>query len=265
MMAISTNSVIQFFKQRDWRGLALPAGFVVLWSIATFFDWVNPKLIPPPYKVLETAWQQVLAEDFFVSIGASLFRNLSGFAIGSLAGIAVGLGLGFSHWFDRLFGPSFNALKQISLFAWLPIISSWFGYDNNAKILFISLAAFYPVALNTFEGVRSIGLSQLEVAKVYGFSRFQLIRKLILPAASPQIFVGLQLALIYAWLATIGSELLLANWGVGLGNIVIRGREAFNVPLIIFGMLAIGLIGTFFNRLAAHIESKFLVWRGNQE
>ncbi|PPD55157.1 MAG: taurine ABC transporter permease [Methylotenera sp.] len=263
-MAISTNTVFQFIRQRDWRGLVLPVGFIVLWSIASFFDWVNPKLIPAPYKVVETAWQQLFAEDFFTGIGASLFRNLSGFTIGSLAGITVGLFLGFSQWFDRLFSPSFNALKQISLFAWLPIISSWFGYDNGAKILFISLAAFYPVALNTFEGVRSIGLTQLEVAKVYGFTRFQLIRKLILPAAAPQIFVGLQLALIYAWLATIGSELLLANWGVGLGNIVIRGREAFNVPLIIFGMLAIGLIGTFFNWIAARIEAKFLVWRGNQ-
>jgi len=261
-MAISANLVIGYFKQRDWRGWVLPVAFVALWSVASYFNWVNPKLIPPPYAVLETAWQQLFAEDFFTGLGASLFRNLSGFVIGGTAGILVGLALGFSRWFDHLFGPSFNALKQISLFAWLPLISTWFGYDNSAKILFISLAAFYPVALNTFEGVRSVTLSQLEVAKVYGFSQSQLIYKLVLPAATPQIFVGLQLGLIYAWLATIGSELLLANWGVGLGNIVIRGREAFNVPLIIFGMLIIGLIGALFNRLAARVEARLLRWRG---
>lgn len=257
-------SAVNLFKNIDYRGLVLPLAFVVLWSIASYFDWVNPKLIPAPYEVVKTAWNAVFAEDFFPGLGASLFRDISGFLIGSILGVAVGVALGFSRLLDRLFGPTFNGLRQISLFAWLPIISSWFGYDNSAKILFISLSAFYPVALNTFEGVRAISINQLEVAKVYGFSQWQLITRLILPAALPKIFIGLQLALVFAWLATIGSEFLLANWGVGLGNIVIRGREAFNVPLIIFGMLIIGLVGTLFNRVAEQAEDKLLRWRGNE-
>ena len=70
------------------------------------------------------------------------------------------------------------------------------------------------------------------------------------------------LGLVYAWVATIGSEFLLANWGNGLGNIVIKGRAAFNVELIVFGMLAIGLVGVFFNKVAALLEAKALAWRG---
>ncbi|MBE0469483.1 MAG: ABC transporter permease [Methyloprofundus sp.] len=252
-------------KKRDYRGWVLPIAFILLWSIASTFDWVNPKLIPTPYAVLETAWQQLFVGDFFTGAGASLLRNVSGFFIGGLSGIALGVLLGVSRWAERLFGPSFNALRQVSLFAWLPLISSWFGYGNDAKILFIALSAFYPVALNTFEGVRSISLNQLEVAKVYGFNRWQLITRLILPAASPQILVGLQLSLVFAWLATIGSELLLANWGIGLGNVVIRGREAFNVPLIIFGMFIIGLVGATLNRFAQRAERYLLRWRDNAD
>lgn len=256
-------SLIYLVKNRDYRGLVLPLAFVGLWSVASYLDWVNAKLIPPPYEVLKTAWSAFFAEDFFTGLGASLFRDISGFLIGSTLGVAIGVALGFSRVFDKLFGPTFNGLRQVSLFAWLPIISSWFGYDNSAKILFISLSAFYPVALNTFEGVRAISINYLEVAKVYGFNKFQLITRLILPAALPKIFVGLQLALVFAWLATIGSEFLLANWGVGLGNLVIRGREAFNVPLIIFGMLIIGLVGTVFNRFAVSAEERLLRWRGH--
>ncbi|MDD2932644.1 MAG: ABC transporter permease [Methylotenera sp.] len=259
------QSLNQLVSKHDYQGWVLPIAFVLIWSIAAYFNWVNPKLIPAPYAVLDTAWQQLFAEDFFTGAAASLLRNVSGFLIGGVSGIAVGVLLGVSRWADRLFSPSFNALRQVSLFAWLPLISSWFGYGNDAKILFIALSAFYPVALNTFEGVRSISLNQLEVAKVYGFNQWQLITRLILPAASPQILIGLQLALVFAWLATIGSELLLASWGIGLGNIVIRGREAFNVPLIIFGMLIIGLVGALLNRIAQRAESRLLRWRGNAD
>ena len=84
---------------------------------------------------------------------------------------------------------------------------------------------------------------------------------MILPGASPQIFVGLQLGLIFAWLATIGSEFLLANYGVGLGNLVIRGREQFNVPLILLGMLIIGAVGLLLNRALLYFEKRVLAWQ----
>jgi ABC-type nitrate/sulfonate/bicarbonate transport system, permease component len=84
---------------------------------------------------------------------------------------------------------------------------------------------------------------------------------LILPGASAQIFVGLQLGLIFAWLATIGSEFLLANYGNGLGNIVIQGRQAFDVELIIFGMLLIGAVGVLLNTVLTWVERKVLAWQ----
>jgi sulfonate transport system permease protein len=98
---------------------------------------------------------------------------------------------------------------------------------------------------------------------VYAFTRWQLITRLIMPAASPQILIGLHLGLIYAWMATIGAEFLLITADSGLGDAVIKGRAAFNVELIIFGMLIIGLIGAFFNVIATHIELRLLAWRGD--
>ena len=93
------------------------------------------------------------------------------------------------------------------------------------------------------------------------FPKSYSLRKLILPGAAAQIFVGLQLGLIFAWLATIGSEFLLASYGNGLGNIVIQGRQAFDVPLIIFGMLLIGLVGVLLNATLLWFERKLLRWQ----
>ena len=90
----------------------------------------------------------------------------------------------------------------------------------------------------------------------------QTITRLVLPAASPQILSGLHLGLIYAWLATIGGEFILASTGEGLGFIVIRGRVSFHVDLIIVGMLFIGITGLVFNHIATHIEARLLHWRG---
>lgn len=249
-------------KKLPWRGAVLPLALLVVWYAVTALGLVNTKLIVPPEKVVQVAYKFVMRGNFLESIEASLFRDLSGFVFGSVAGVLLGVAMGLSRWTERFVGPSFNTLKQISLFAWLPLISTWLGTGDPAKILFIALSTFYPVALNTFEGVRGVSKAQIEVARVYAFTYNQLITKLILPAASPQILTGLHLGLIYAWMATIGAEFLLISSGSGLGDAVIKGRAAFNVELIVFGMLTIGLIGAFFNHIATRIERRLLVWRG---
>jgi sulfonate transport system permease protein len=246
----------------DLRGFVLPLAFLALWYLVTALQLVNTKLIVPPSAVVDAAWRVVSSGQLLAGLKASLVRDLSGFAAGSAAGILFGLVLGVSRWAERLIGPTFHTLKQISLFAWLPLLSTWLGAGESAKILFIALSAFYPVALNTFEGVRSVTRSQVEVARVLGFSRLQLAWRLVLPAASPQIATGLHLALLYAWLATIGAEYLLGASAQGIGNVVIRGKAAFHVELIVVGMLLIGLVGMVLNRMAALIESRVLHWRG---
>ena len=243
------------------KAIVIPLFAIILWAIASYLNWLDPKLIPSPQAVLLKAITVIQDPSFLRGLLESLGRNFSGYFIGAIAGVLFGIALGMSKISNGLFGPSFHVLRQISLFAWLPLISTFFGEGHAAKILFISLSVFYPVALHTFEGVSSISHKYKEVAQVYEFPKSYAFRKLILPAASAQIFVGLQLGLIFAWLATIGSEFLLANYGHGLGNIVIQGRQAFDVELIIFGMVLIGLIGLVLNTILTQIEKRLLRWK----
>jgi sulfonate transport system permease protein len=249
-------------RHADLRGFVLPLAFLLLWYLVTALQLVNTKLIVPPAAVIEAAWKVVGSGQLLAGLKASLLRDLAGFAAGGAAGILFGLLLGASRWAERLAGPTFHTLKQISLFAWLPLLSTWLGTGEAAKILFIALSAFYPVALGTFEGVRSVTSAQVEVARVLGFSRWQRSWRLVLPAASPQIATGLHLALLYAWLATIGAEYLLGSSSQGIGSVVIRGKAAFHVELIVVGMLLIGLVGMALDRLASLVEARALQWRG---
>ncbi|WP_347456707.1 ABC transporter permease [Acinetobacter thermotolerans] len=243
------------------QALIVPALFILLWSTASYLNWIDAKLIPSPWDVMVVASKTLSEAQFWQGITASLSRNFIGYSIGTSLGVAFGVLLGTSRFVQWFFAPGFHVLRQVSLFAWLPLISTFLGYGNFAKILFISLSVFYPVALHSLEGVSSISNRYREVAQVYQFPTTYTYRKLILPAASPQIFVGLQLGLIFAWLATIGSEFLLAHYGVGLGNLVIRGREQFNVPLILLGMLVIGVVGLILNRLLVAVEQRLLAWQ----
>lgn len=244
-----------------WRGAVLPLALLALWWLATGAGWVNTRLIVPPAAVLRTGVQALQDPLFYQGVLFSLGRDLAGFTAGGMAGLALGVLMGVARWADHALGPTFHTLRQISLFAWLPLLSTWLGYGELSKLVFISLSALYPVALGTFEGVRSVSRAHAEVARVYRFTRLQVLTRLILPAAAPQIATGLTLGLVYAWVATIGSEFLLANWGHGLGNVIIKARAAFNVELIVFGMLAIGLVGALLNRLAARLEARALPWR----
>jgi len=243
------------------RGWILPAGLVLLWWLAVKFNWSTSPLLVPVDKVWDTAVQQVRSGELAIALEASLRRDLIGFAIGVSAGLVFGVAFGLSRLFERLIGPTFHTLKQISLFAWIPLLSVWFGLGDAAKVAFLSLAAFFPVVLNTFEGIRSVPADLVEAARVLKFNRRQWLFKLILPAASPSILAGIHLALIYAWLATLGAEYLLVS-GKGIGNTMIDGRELFLMDLVIFGVIVVGFVGFALNWLAAQIERRLLAWRG---
>lgn len=244
-----------------WRGLVLPVAAIALWWLVAHLDVVNSALLVSPAKVLATAWEQVSTGRLWRALGASLAREATGFLIGTAGGLGLGALLGLSPLFTRLVGPSFNTFKQISLFAWIPLISVWFGLGDVAKVVFLSLAALVPVVVNTCDGIRTTPPALLEVARVYGFTRWQTVWQVVLPAALPAIFTGVYLSLIYSWLATIGAEYLLVS-GRGIGNTLIEGSEHFRMDLVLFGMLVIGLVGWVMNASARILERRLARWLG---
>jgi sulfonate transport system permease protein len=246
---------------RSMRGIVLPSLLVVAWWAAVRFGWSSSPLLVAPGKVWDTGVAQLTSGKLFSALGASLWRDLIGFAIGAGAGLLFGALLGASRLAEKLIGPSFHTLKQISLFAWIPLLSVWFGLGDAAKVAFLSLAAFFPVVLNTFEGIRGVPADLLEVTRVLRLTPAQRWRKVILPAASPSIFAGIHLGLIYAWLATLGAEYLLVS-GEGIGNLMIDGREHFRMDMVLFGVLVVGLVGFALNWIASRIEARALAWRG---
>lgn len=246
----------------NWRGLVLPLiAFALWWAIAAT-HLVKSGLLVSPADVLHTAWAQATSGALARALSASLAREACGFAIGAAAGLLLGTALGLSRVTARMVGPSFDTFKQISLFAWIPLISVWFGLGDVAKVVFLSLAALLPVAAHTCDGIHAVPRAYVDVARALRYSRLQLVSYVILPAALPSIFTGLYLGLIYSWLATLGAEYLLVS-GSGIGNTLIDGSEQFRMDLVLFGIIVVGVTGWALNAIARAIERKVLARRGD--
>jgi hypothetical protein len=124
------------------RGLTLPVILLAAWEYASRAELVDPRFPPPLEAIARTAWRETMHGALLAQLGASLARNLTGFAIGTVAGLASGMLLGLSRTADRLLGPTFHGAKQIAVLAWILLISIWFGFAETAKIVFIAVAAF---------------------------------------------------------------------------------------------------------------------------
>lgn len=253
--AVKVDKVATVVDRRRgaWRGAVLPLVAIALWSVVSALHLVKSGLLVSPLEVLQTGWQQTLSGALLRALSASLAREASGFVIGTAGGLLLGSLLGFSRLARRMIGPSFDTFKQISLFAWIPLISVWFGLGDAAKVVFLSLAALLPVTAHTCDGIHAVPRSYIEVARAFRYSRLQLIAYVIFPAALPSIFTGIYLALIYSWLATLGAEYLLVS-GSGIGNLLIDGSEQFRMDLVLFGIIVVGLTGWALNALARAIE-----------
>jgi sulfonate transport system permease protein len=247
-------------KKHYMRGMVLPLIIILAWEVGARLELINVKLLIPPGVVLETIFTAIQSGDFWSDVEMSATRMLLGFALGAGGGLLVGSAMGLSRTLDKLVGPSFHAVRQIAVFAWIPLIAMLFGLGEPAKIVFIGIVAFFPVVLNTHEGIRSVSKEYVEVATVFTFSRYRLLKKVILPGATSSIFTGIELAIIYAWLATIGAEYLMTSTG-GIGALLLDGREHFRMDIVLLGIITTGLVGWIVSCLTRALRSHLLRWR----
>lgn len=239
-----------------WRGLAVPAALLVAWIALSETRSVDPRLLVPPGKVLLVPFADPDGRTIWLALAASLARMTAGFATGAILGAALGFAMGVSHFGHRLVGPSFNALRQITLFAWIPLLTAWFGTGEGAKFVFIAMSAFFPMALNTFQGLRDVPTAYLELAAALRLSRRTRLMRVLLPSALPAIALGIELALIGAWIGTVGAEYAM-GFGRGIGIYLAEGREQFRMDIVIAGALALALVGYAIN-LGFHLVLKRL-------
>ncbi|WP_136474768.1 ABC transporter permease [Pseudomonas sp. DG56-2] len=242
------------------QALLLPLALLLIWQLANQWQWVDSNILVAPQQVLSTAWNGVVDGTLSAALAVSVGRALSGLLLGGGLGFALGLWLGLSHRAERLLGPSLAGLRQIAIFAWVPLLTAWFGLGELAKWVFVGLAAFFPLFIATQRSVANRSPQLDEAARVLHLNLPQRLMRLVLPGAAPGIFAGLRVGLIYAWLGTIGAEYFMPSGG-GIGSLMIGAQQLLRMDLIMAGMLLVGLTGALLGALGQYIESRATRWR----
>ncbi len=226
--------------------------------------WTLASLVPSlgltsPLALVRTL-QELARGDLGPALAASAGRVVAGLCLGLVVGVPVGLAMGFSRSMDRLIGSLVHPLRQIPLFGWIPLLILALGLGEAPKLAFVALAVGYVMVLAAYEAARSVPHDLDEVTRLTGLSRIDRWRHLVVPSLLPALFSGLRIALILAWGAVFGAEILLAN-GRGLGSLVWGARELGRDDIVFAGTLILIAIGIGTSLAFAALERRVFWWR----
>ncbi|WP_431483976.1 ABC transporter permease [Pseudomonas solani] len=245
------------------RGLVLPLLLVAGWEALSRQDAANAYAFVPLSRIGQALVELLGNGELLVNLFASLARTSGGLLFGVLFGLGLGVLMALSKVADRIIGPLFHSIRQVPMLGWIPLIAMWFGNGEFSKVLIVSLAAFYPMVLNTYEGFTQVEKRYREVGRVFELGPLQQFRHVLLPAALPSIATGLLHALAFAWVTAVGSELFLSS-GAGLGNLMMSAEAGSRMEVIVLAVLCIGLLGYLMNLTFSRLARYLLRWRNTR-
>ncbi len=223
--------------------------------------------LPPPSKVLNDTWELIvdpffdrggLDKGLFWHMSASLQRVALGYALASVAGVALGTLVGQSTWAMRGLDPIFQVLRTVPPLAWLPLSLAAFRNGQPSAIFVIFITAIWPVIINTSVGIRNIPQDYRNVAKVLRLNHLEFFYKIMVPSAAPYIFTGLRIGIGLSWLAIVAAEMLIG--GVGIGFFIWDAWNSSHISEIILALVYVGVVGFALDRIVAGMAT--IVTRG---
>jgi NitT/TauT family transport system permease protein len=269
------NAPVDRYSGARLRSLATPVPDIVysaaaivfllgLWYVASRSNWIKPGYLPTPQELGTTLIELInngyQGRSLADHIGSSLFRTLTGFVIGALIGIPVGLLTGYSRVFGAMVSPIMAFIRPIPPIAFIPMSVLYFGLGEVGKIVLIIFVSFNYVQANAHAGAANFPIAYRRAAQSQGLSKTQTFFRIILPGALPHIFTGLKVALALSWAVVVAAELVGAQ--SGLGFMISDAALLFLIPVVFIGIAFIGLIGLLMNMTLNMIEAKIVHWKG---
>jgi nitrate/nitrite transport system permease protein len=231
-----------------------------LWSLLSYY---TEAALPGPAATI-TVLKEMLSDPFYdygpndKGIGLQLFSSiktvLSGFLLGSLVAIPIGILIGASTICKQVFYPIVQLLKPVSPLAWFPIGLVVFKDTGMATIFIVFITSLWSTLINTSFGVASIPQDHKNVAKAFGFTKMRYLTKILIPYSLPHIITGLRLSISVAWLVIVAGEML--SGGAGIGFFVWDSWNALSLEKVISAIIIIGIVGLLFDRIFTFIENK---------
>ncbi|MFT8889651.1 MAG: ABC transporter permease [Ethanoligenens sp.] len=245
--------------QKVFNRLIIPVALLIAWDILSVYKVFPPMIIPAPEKVWHNFVTQIQSGMLPKDLTMSLLRVVKGFAVGAVLGISIGILLGISARANEMLSGILNGIRQIPPIAWIPLFIVWFGVGDMSKIVLVAKGTFFPVLLNTIDGIRNADPGHLEVAQLYHIKKSDLIWKVYLPSAIPFVFVGLRLGAGMAWMSVVAAEMLASTSGIGYR--INDAQQLMQSDEMIVDMIVIGLVGGLVDLLLKLLTKRITKWK----
>ena len=234
------------------------AAVLIAWELLARSGTLTPYQLPALTIVLERIWTDAMSGDLWVNTALTLYRALVGFAICALLGVLIGVAMSrnvVANWF---FDPIVSVGFPMPKIAFLPVVILWLGVYDVAKISIIVIDAIFPVIAATVIAIQGVSHELVWSARNMGANDREVLRQVILPAASPQIITGLQVSLPLCLIVAVVAEMLMG--GYGLGGAMITAARFANSTGVFAGILEIAVVGYALIKLMAVLRRRFLIW-----
>lgn len=230
----------------------------VLWEVLSRTGLVSPRLMPSLGVIGAAFLKGVWSGEIIHHASVSLMRALSGFGIAIVAGILLGVFMARIRWFEQLVEPIFSFGYPVPKIALYPVFILILGFGSPSKIALIALECSFPIAVNTYFGIRAVAPRLIWSANNMGASPFRTFFRVLLPAALPSIMSGIRVALPLSLVVVIVTEMI--GESVGLGYYISYASASFMYASSYAGVIAVAIMGFVLDRIVVAIRNRLVFW-----
>lgn len=245
--------------QRLLPGLIFPALLLAALEFASRAGLVNKTFIPPPSRIFDQLVTIVTSGAMFKPLAETLSVMFAGYAIGCAAAIFLGILMGYYRPIFLLFEPLVETLRPIPKSALVPLLMLLLGLGTGMKITSVALGTFFPVLINTLQGVRAVDPVMSDMGRTFGYRGASLLFRIFLPASAPYILAGMRISLAIALIVIIIAEMLSSSQG--LGTLILALQRSFMVPESYAWLVIVAVFGFLLNTLFVWLERRLTFWK----
>ena len=239
-------------------GVAFFALFFLVWGAATLGGFVNRTFLADPITMLASGWSLLVVHGFYADIGVTTWRVFGGFVIAAVIGVPLGILMGAYKPIEAFFEPFISFARYLPASGFIPLLILWAGIGEAQKLAVIFIGSFFQIVLMVAITVGSTRRDLVEAAYTLGARASGIVGRVLLPSSAPDIAEALRLVLGWAWTYVIVAELIGASSGIG--HMITDSQALLDTGQIIFGIVAIGVIGLVSDYLFKALNQRLFPW-----
>ncbi len=230
------------------------------WEALVRVNGVQPIYLPAPSSILRYLLAMLLDGSLLTDLGVTFMRIMAGFLVAAATGILVGIAMGMSPLAARIIDPWIAALYPLPKISLIPLLIIWLGTGEAYKIVISAVTAFFPVAISTFAAIRQVDPGLIKAARDLGAGRRQIQTKVVIPAALPGIFAGMQLGMGVTIIMVVAAEMIGGSSETGMGYVLVHSGQVMETEKVFAALLVLAVFGAVITRAQKWIDRMLAPW-----